>query len=189
MVMRLKLFLLLSAFSVWLYGIFNFYQIAQSISSTTTPVDGIVILTGGNQRIRTGLENVNDLNAARALISGVSKTVKISSMQRCQLQKHTHLLERIDIGYGAVNTFSNALEAAIWARTHQFKSIGLVTSRFHLPRSLWLFTKAMPEVRVSPVVVDANDSTFFHLLKEYHKYYLTKIVSAFLFEQENVPIL
>jgi uncharacterized SAM-binding protein YcdF (DUF218 family) len=189
MVMRLKLFLLLSAFSVWLYGIFNFYQIALSISSTTTPVDGIVILTGGNQRIRKGLENVNDLNAARALISGVSKTVKISSMQRYQLQKHTHLLERIDIGYGAVNTFSNALEAAIWVRTHQFKSIGLVTSRFHLPRSLWLFTKAMPEVRVSPVVVDANDSTFFHLLKEYHKYYLTKIVSAFLFEQEAVATL
>ena len=189
MVMRLKLLVLLGIFTLWLYIIFDFYQITQSISSTTTPVDGIVILTGGKHRIKTGLENITELNATRLLISGVSKAVKISSIQRHQLQRHTHFLERIDIGYGAVNTLSNALEAAIWAKTHQFKSIGLVTSRFHLPRSLWLFQQTMRDVKIYPIVVDANDSTFFHLLKEFHKYYLTKLFGSFIFDQESEVML
>ena len=187
--MRLKLFLLLGTFSIWLFGVFSFYQTTQSISSTKGTVDGLVILTGGNERIKTGLEQIINLNASRILISGVGKNIKISAIQRHQLQKHIHLLELIDIGYGAVNTFSNALEAAIWVRTHQFKNIGLVTSRFHIPRSLWLFKQAMPEITIYPVVVDASDSTFFHLIKEFHKYYLTKLISPFLFDQETEIML
>ena len=187
--MRLKFFILLAIFTFWLYEVFNFYKTTQSITSPKTIVDGIVILTGGNDRIKTGLEHIIELKARRVLISGVSKTVKITSFQRNQLQAYTHMLDRIDIGYGAVNTLSNALEATTWVRLHQFKTIGLVTSRFHLPRSLWLFRQAMPEIIVSPIVVDANDSTFFHLLKEFHKYYLTRLVSTFLFDQEIETIL
>ncbi len=182
--MRLKPLILLSLFSLWLYGVFDFYKVTQSISAAKSPVDGLVILTGGNDRIKTGLDHIVALKAKRVLISGVSKVVKIAAFECHQLQGYTHIIERIDIGYGAVNTFSNALEAAIWVRKHQFNSIGLVTSRFHLPRSLWLFKEAMPEIGIVPIVVDANDSTFFHLLKECHKYYLTKWVSRFLFDHE-----
>lgn len=182
--MRLKLFLLLGTFSIWLHGIFSFYQITQSIANYIDTVDGIVILTGGNERIKTGLEQIANLNASRVLISGVAKIATLNAIQRHQLQKHTHLLNRIDIGYGAVNTFSNALEAAIWVRSHNFKSIGLVTSRFHLPRSVLVFQQTMRDVKIHPIAVDANDSTFFHLLKEFHKYYLTKLFGSLIFEQE-----
>ena len=182
--MHLKSLILLGSFSLWLYGVFDFYKITQGIVSAKTQVDGIVILTGGKDRIKTGLGHINELKAKRILISGVSKSVKITAFQTNQLQGYACMLERIDIGYGAVNTFSNALEAAIWVRNHQFKNIGLVTSRFHMSRSLWLFKEAMPEITISPIVVDANDSTFFHLLKECHKYYLTRLVSTFLFDHE-----
>lgn len=181
---RLKLTLLLIAFSIWLYGVFDFYQMTQSIVSATDQVDGIVILTGGHDRIKTGLEQIVKLNASRILISGVSKVANLNVMQRRQLNNHNHLLEHIDIGYGAVNTLSNALESAIWVKKHDFKCIGLVTSRFHLPRSLLLFQKVIDDVKIYPIVVDANDSTFFHLLKEFHKYYLVRIFGSFIFEQE-----
>jgi len=187
--MRLKPLILLAFFCVWFYGVFDFYKLTQAIASVKNPVDGIVILTGGNDRIKNGLAHIDELKAGRVLISGVPKAVKIKTFQCNQLQAYSHILESIDIGYGAVNTFSNALESAVWVRNHHFKSIGLVTSRFHLPRSLYLFKKAMPEIAIRPIVVDAKDSTFFHLLKECHKYYLTKLVSIFLFDAETDALL
>ena len=77
------------------------------------------------------------------------------------------------------------MESAVWVRNHKFETIALVTSRFHIPRSLWLFKKAIPEVDIFPIVVAADDSSFIHLLREYHKYYLTKLVSTFLFGKDS----
>jgi len=182
--LRLKPLVLLCFFGIWLGGLWHFYNITKGFANVATLVDGIVILTGGNDRIKSGLEQTSALKAKRVLVSGVPKSVKITTFQAIQLQGYPHILEQIDIGYGAVNTFSNALEAAVWVRNHQFRSIALVTSRFHMPRSLWLLKKAMTDIAITSIVVDANDSTFLHLLKEYHKYYLTKWVSTFLFDQE-----
>ncbi len=163
--MRLKFSILLSLFGLWIYGVYDFYNLANDIVNSKNEVDGIVILTGASERIKTGLNHFYELKAKRALISGVSKSVKIKDFQYSQLQGYTHILGCIDIGYGAVNTFSNSLEAAIWVRNQNFKSIVLVTSRFHMPRSLYLFKETMPEIMIYPIIVDASDSTFFHFFK------------------------
>ena len=189
MVMRLKPLVLLVTFGVWIYGLVNFYAVTQKYTSTKSPVDGIVILTGGKDRIQTGMALFSELRAKRVLISGVDRAVKPSVIKQKQLKGYDLIHQFTDIGYGAVNTFSNALESAVWVHNHQFQTIGLVTGRFHIPRSLWLFKKAMPETTIFPIVVDVDDSNFVHLLREYHKYYLTKIVSTFLFDTERENIL
>lgn len=190
MVMRLKLLILLVTFCVWSYGLLDFYQATQHFSfvnsqSVENKVDGIVILTGGKDRIQTGMALFNQLHAKRILISGVDKTVNLSVIKGKQLKGYEHIYQFTDIGYGAVNTFSNALESAVWVRNHRFKTIGLVTSRFHMLRSLWLFKKTMSEKTIFPIVVEADDSSLFHLLREYHKYYLTRFVSKFLFDNDS----
>lgn len=185
MVMRLKLFIFLCLFFAWLYGLVDFYKTTLRFSYQKDHVDGIVILTGGKDRIQTGMALFKDVQAKRVLISGVDKIVNLNVIKHKQLKGYDHLHQYTDIGYGAVNTFSNAIESAFWVRSHNFQTIGLVTSRFHIPRSLWLFKKAMPEVTILPIVVDADDSSFSHLLRECHKYYLTRLVSTFLFDNDN----
>lgn len=189
MVMRLKPLVLLITFGAWVYGLISFYVGTQEYTNTKSPVDGIVILTGGKDRIQTGMALFNELRAKRILISGVDRAVKPSVIKQKQLKGYDLIHQFTDIGYGAVNTFSNALESAVWVRNHQFQKIGLVTGRFHIPRSLWLFKKAMPETTIFPIVVDVDDLNFVHLLREYHKYYLTKLVSNFLFDTERENIL
>ena len=51
-----------------------------------------------------------------------------------------------DIGYAAEDTHGNAAEAADWARAHDFKSLIIVTARYHMPRALREFGSAMPGV-------------------------------------------
>ena len=75
MVMRLKLLILLVTFCVWSYGLFDFYRDTQSFSCINSQVNGIVILTGGKDRIQTGMALFNQLHAKRILISGVDKIV------------------------------------------------------------------------------------------------------------------
>ena len=187
--MRLKLFLSIGISFVWFYSLFNFYKSDADFSNQTNEVEGIVLLTGGKDRIQTGMALFKELNAKRILISGVDRTVKLSVIKDKQLKGYDDIYPFTDLGYGAVNTFSNALEAAFWVQKHQFLKVGLVTSRFHMPRSLWLFKRAMPDIAIFPIVVDGKDFSFFNFLREYSKYYLTKIVSAFLFDGYNELVI
>lgn len=182
MVMRLKLLALIAVFCVWSYGLIDFYHKTQQFFEQMPNTDAIVILTGGKARIQKGMALFEKLHAKRVLISGVDKAVKLPIIKDKQLRGYDSFFQFTDIGYGAVNTFSNALESAVWVRNHHFRSIGLVTSYFHMPRSLWLFKKTMPEIIIFPLVVEGDDSSLVHLLREFHKYYLTKIVSKFLFD-------
>jgi uncharacterized SAM-binding protein YcdF (DUF218 family) len=188
--MRLKLLGLSAAFFFWAFGLIDFYYKTQQFSDQNFSADGIVILTGGKERIQKGMALFQKLKAKRVLISGVDKIVKLEIIKAKQLKGYDDFHQFTDLGYGAVNTFSNALEAATWVKQHDFKSIALVTSHFHMPRSFWLFTKTMPEIEIFPISVDGDDSSFIHLLREFHKFYLTKVVSKFLLDTDTeIPTL
>jgi len=61
-----------------------------------------------------------------------------------------------DIGYAAQDTHGNAEEAAEWAGEHRFKSLLIVTARYHMPRARREFASAMPEVDLTPWPVDPD---------------------------------
>jgi uncharacterized SAM-binding protein YcdF (DUF218 family) len=54
------------------------------------------------------------------------------------------------IGHQAQNTPGNAIETARWMRREGYHSLRLVTSWYHMPRSLLEFERAMPGVDIVP---------------------------------------
>src|SRR5664280_94201 len=51
----------------------------------------------------------------------------------------------IDLDRSALNTFGNALETKRWAREHNFNSLIVVTSNWHMPRAQRLVSSALPK--------------------------------------------
>ena len=47
-----------------------------------------------------------------------------------------------------MNTLGNAIETAEWSRDKNFRSLRLVTSAYHMPRSLIEFKHAMPNIQI-----------------------------------------
>jgi uncharacterized SAM-binding protein YcdF (DUF218 family) len=75
----------------------------------------------------------------------------------------------LDLGHAAGDTVGNADEARDWAKTHQFRSLRVVTSRTHMPRALLEFRAQMPHLAISADPV--HDSGFgWYMLAEYNKY-------------------
>ncbi len=120
------------------------------------PAQGIVALTGGDERVTAAVNLLETNNGQRLLISGVHpRTTKD------ELKKLSHGGKRFDccadLGYAAENTRGNAQEAARWARAHRFKSLIVVTASYHMPRSLTEFQAAMPGVKLEPYSVEPED--------------------------------
>lgn len=110
--------------------------------------DGIVALTGGDER----------LDAAVALLEkGVGKRLLVSGASMATTKETVgHLSDGgprfaccADIGYAADDTHGNAVEAADWARTNHFTSLVVVTGRYHMPRTMREFSAAMPGVTLT----------------------------------------
>jgi uncharacterized SAM-binding protein YcdF (DUF218 family) len=122
----------------------------------TKPAQGIVALTGGDERLTAAVNLLETHNAERLLISGVHPNTT-----KDEIKKLTHGGARFDcctdLGYEAENTRGNAIEAANWARAHHFKSLIVVTASYHMPRSMTEFKAAMPDVRLEPYPVQPED--------------------------------
>jgi uncharacterized SAM-binding protein YcdF (DUF218 family) len=118
-------------------------------------VDGIVALTGGGSRLDAAVALFERGKGERLLISGVN-----TQTTKRELKLLLHGKRRFDccadLGYAAENTFGNAKEAAAWTRFHHFRSILIVTSRYHMPRAIAEFRDVMPDVKRIPYPVDAE---------------------------------
>jgi uncharacterized SAM-binding protein YcdF (DUF218 family) len=132
-------------------GFFVFAGIATRRTQVAEPsADAIVVLTGAEFRIAEGARLLQDGRGKRLLISGVHPHVT-----RGDLLRITHLPpERldccVDADTKALDTRGNARETRKWIDKHGYDSIILVTSNFHMPRSITEFALAMPGVRVVP---------------------------------------
>lgn len=120
------------------------------------PAEGIVALTGGDERLAAAVNLLETRNGERLLISGVHRATT-----KQELKHLAHGGTRFDccadLGYAAENTRGNAREAAQWAHAHHFKSLIVVTARYHMPRSLTEFQAAMPDVALEPYPVQPVD--------------------------------
>ena len=168
---------------LWLIGFGVFVLYVFSFHFTTLPeTDGIVVWTGGEYRIHTSLQLLEQNKANRLLISGVNKSVSAKSVLG---DISPDMQQKIDLGYQATTTEENALETAEWVYKNNFKSIALVTSFYHMPRSLLEFKHALPTTTVYPHPIWPKDFTesiswihtrsAFHLFVEYHKFLIVKL--------------
>ena len=119
-------------------------------------IDGVVVFTGGENRVQSAIELLSNNIGKRLLISGVNpKTKKIDIFYR--LKSDNQLLECcVDLGKNANNTFENATETIQWVNENNFKNLVLVTSNYHMKRSLFILNQMGPNISFIPVHVESS---------------------------------
>jgi len=137
-------------------GFLVFAGIASQPASRTPIADGIVALTGGEARIDEALRLLADHRAKRMLISGVNVHTTRSALERLTPDYAAQFECCIDIGRWAQDTVGNADEAQTWARQRGYSSLIVVTSGYHMARSLAELGRAMPGVELIPHPVLAS---------------------------------
>ncbi len=118
--------------------------------------DAVIVLTGGPGRIPRGLEVVEQGLAKEMFVSGVDPEVKPAEFA-AEFDVPRDVMECcVKLGYLAVDTRSNAGEAAQWLRENDFSSVRLVTTDWHMARAASEFSGTLPDE--TRVVKDAVTS-------------------------------
>jgi len=142
---------------LWLAGLVWFvassYWIRPDPSNTT---DAIVVVTGGRLRLEAGLELFAAGKAKKLFISGVNQHVDRDELLHTLGPVPENAACCIVIGHSASDTFGNARETAEWMHREGYRSLRLVTSWYHMQRSLLEFGRAMPQAWIIPHPVYAH---------------------------------
>ena len=115
--------------------------------------DGIVVMTGGASRISDAIELLAAGHGKRLLISGVHRTTSSAEIARNNLRYEQLVTCCVDLDHSAINTVGNAIETRRWARDRGFSSLIVVTSAYHMPRTMAELEQQMPDVALVPFPV------------------------------------
>lgn len=136
--------------SLWLF-LFGFVMFASLVmrepSADTSQADGIVVLTGGQTRISEAARLLKQGRARRLLISGVNTQTSPEQIMKISGLTAADLKCCVDLGYTALDTVGNADEARKWAEAKGYATLIVVTSNYHMPRSLTELARVMPSKR------------------------------------------
>lgn len=147
--------IIIISLTLWIGGYASFVvQIKyQPIAQPHAKTDAIVVLTGGQRRIQTGLSLFSNGLSKNLFITGVHNAVKktdITNISDCC----------IILGHKATTTIGNASETKEWVKQESVKSIRLVTSAYHMKRALLEFKHAIPNIEIIPHPIQENDNQF-----------------------------
>ncbi|MGE5478781.1 MAG: YdcF family protein [Bacteroidales bacterium] len=141
----------MAAVGSWFAGFLWFVATLPSqVDDLTSRTDAIVVLTGGSERLATGVGLLRDGLAGRLFISGVHRGVDVGDILRAARSEQPELAGAIVLGHAADDTVGNATETARWAAHEHVRSLRLVTGAYHMPRSLVEFRHALPGVAIVP---------------------------------------
>jgi len=118
-----------------------------------TRADGIVALTGAAARIPDAIELLATNRGKRLLITGVHRATSSKEIARLTPLYTKYFTCCIDLDRTALNTLGNALETRRWAREHNFNSLIVVTSNWHMPRAMAELEHQLPDVTLTPYPV------------------------------------
>ena len=144
--------------------------------------EGIAVLTGGKGRVNLGLELFNKNKNLRLIISGVDKKVSAKSIIPSDLKNKS----RITIDKDSESTYQNAKIINKWATKYKLQNISIITSYYHMPRSLVLMQSQAPSINFYAYPVEkkiSNKTTikenifyYFFLMEEYIKYLVSHLI-------------
>lgn len=121
--------------------------------------EGIVVLTGGDDRIDAALSLLETGHGARLLISGLHESTNRAALRKRYPKAEAAFDCCVDLGWYAQNTPGNAAEAAQWAKAKGFHSIIVVTASYHMPRALLELGSQMEGITLVPYPVMPNTLT------------------------------
>ena len=161
----------------------------QATTGAIQYTDGIVVVTGGQQRLDDGLELLTAGKAERMLISGVGEGVNRAVLiQELGLddREASALFCCVELDFTADNTRGNAAATKEWASAHGMRSVRLVTASYHMPRTLVIFAREMPDLDIYQWAVMPEDlqiqnwwldRAMFRLLSREYVKYLAETIS------------
>ncbi|MDC9700864.1 MAG: YdcF family protein [Alphaproteobacteria bacterium] len=129
--------------------------------------DGIIVLTGGTSRIESALQLLREGYASHLLVSGVHEENR-EQILKFHLREFSDLLDCcVYIDRLARNTFENARESLSWIQKNGYHRLILVTSDYHMPRSLVTFRRIMRSVELIPYSVSSSEVRKMQNIKEW----------------------
>jgi uncharacterized SAM-binding protein YcdF (DUF218 family) len=167
--------------TIWVVGLAVFIVGSVLVrGDAQSPTDAVVVLTGGRLRLESGLAVLDEGKAKKLFISGVNPRVDRDLLMRLLGARAEQEACCIVLGREADNTLGNARETASWMHDQGYRSLRLVTSWYHMRRSLLEFSRAMPRTTVvaHPVFAHHIDpegwwgphGAISIVVGEYHKY-------------------
>lgn len=134
-------------------GFFVFVEAIERYSAEPPRADAIVALTGGSQRVTDALDLLARGKGDRLLISGVHETTTIAEIAELNPGREQLLSCCVDLDHRARNTIGNAIETRRWAAERGVSSLIVVTSNYHMPRTLLELENALPDIALVPYAV------------------------------------
>ena len=167
---------------IWLigYGAFVLNILSKTHDTYQNP-DAIIVLTGGNNRIATGLQLFSEKKAPKLFITGVNASVSDTDINALWTGD-TPLPCCIEMGREATTTRENAIETKDWIEKNNIKSIILVTSDYHTDRALQEFRALIPHIAIHKHPVKEQKYSLKHLnfwkltFSEYNKLIFRKVI-------------
>ena len=180
-----KFALYISSFLI-LFLIYGFLIFLKKIHYTQISfnykTDGIAVLTGGKGRINLGLDLFNKNRNLRLIISGVDKKVSDRSIIPNNLINKFN----ITIDKDSETTYDNAKVINNWTSKHKLQNVAIITSYYHMPRSMMLIRSLTPTINFYAYPVEKktfknisfieNISYYFFLTEEYIKYLVSHLI-------------
>lgn len=153
----------------WLLG-FLWFALFLPRPTGDARTDAVIALTGSSGRIEHAIDVLRDHHAARLLVSGVGSEVRAAEFMAQYHVDPALFACCVTLGYDAVDTRSNALEAARWITRKRIRSVRLVTTDWHMRRAAFDLRAVAPADLV--IVEDAVPSrpSMKGLFLEYCKY-------------------
>ncbi len=142
----------------------GFLYFANMVGSMLPPegikADGIVVLTGGSQRLKLALDLLGKGMGQRLLISGVHQSTTPQQLRRLTRSSSAMFNCCVDMGYEALDTIGNAQETVGWISEHGYRRVLVVTNNYHMPRSLIELRRADPQTEfIAYPVINSNLKT------------------------------
>lgn len=151
------------------------FTLGRPAPADAAPSDAAVVLTGGPGRIEHAIDVLKAHKAGRLLVAGVDPSVTKPDLVRRIPGSRTWLACCVDLGSESVDTRSNAEEAGRWLAKHNYRSLRLITSDWHMRRARYEFEKALGRRYSLLTDAVATQPSFLTLFGEYNKYLLRRL--------------
>lgn len=149
----------------------------------------LIVLTGGNHRIKKTLEvffKIKNPNK-KLFISGVGPGFNnkiLKNLTRDYNDNEKVISCCIKFEGKSKNTFSNAEESLKWVKSENINSFMLLTSNYHMPRAMLEFKNVSENFTITPYILIDESNTWYssiiNLISEYFKLKIALVRINFL---------
>ena len=164
----------------------NFYRNIFSFTNNAQQSNNLIVLTGGTNRIKQTLEIFFNKYPTKNILlvsgagTGFNKNIMSTYLPNNKnAQKVLNCC--INIENISKNTKTNAIESFKWIKKNNFKSITLITSDYHMQRSLVEFKKIFGEINIIPFVLRSDNSNIRAMYNNYFVEYLKFLIARLRF--------